>query len=128
MYHHTEDKPMWEFKTKNFSIIASIEPDDDLDLSFDDTGEVKEKLDTGELEAFQTTVRVLYRGEEVGADYLGGSIYAEPADFFKEHLGIAAKSRADGVNYGCYFPQMVREAINEARKHFADAPRLKLPK
>lgn len=113
------------FHTRNFSVVAAIEPDNDLDLSFDDTGEVTEKLNSGEYEAFQTAVHVYYRGAEVGADYLGGSIYANPRDFFKEHIGLAAKSRADGCNYGCYFPDMIRTAIAEARKMLANVPHIR---
>jgi hypothetical protein len=116
---------MRTFKTKNFTVRAMIEPDNDLDLSFDDTGEVREKLESGEYEAFQTKVAVYWNGAEIGADYLGGSIYADPEDFFKEHIGLAAKSRADGCNYGAYFPDMVREAISEARKHLANVPKVR---
>lgn len=125
MCHHTRETIMREFRTKNFRVVATISPDDDVDTSFDETGETADKLQSGEWEAFQTAVTVYYRGAELGADYLGGSIYANPADFFKEHIGLAAKSRADGCNYGSYFPDMVREAISEARKALADAPRLR---
>src|SRR5437016_11193195 len=102
---------MWRFETANFIVRATIEPDNDLDLSFDDTGEVAEKLDDGFYEAFVTEVTVQYKGIEVGADLLCGSIYENPRDFFKERIGLAAKSRSDGRNYGCYFPDMVRGAI-----------------
>ena len=122
---HSRKTLMWEFKTANFIVRATIEPDDDTDLSWDDTGETREKLASGEWEAFQTEVTVSFRGTEIGADYLGGSIYADPRDFFIEHHGIAAKSRADGCNYGCYFPDMVRTAIGEARKALGDMPRLR---
>jgi len=116
---------MREFNTKNFRVVASIEPDQDVDTSFDETGETADKIESGEWEAFQTSVVVYWNGAEIGADYLGGSIYANPEDFFKEHIGLAAKSRADGRNYGCYFPDMVREAISEARKHLANPPRVR---
>lgn len=116
---------MRTFKTKNFTVRAMIEPDYDLDLSWDDSGETREKLDSGEFEAFQTKVAVYYRGAEIAADYLGGSIYSDPRDFFKEHIGLAAKSRVDGCNYGAYFPDMVRTAISEARKALSDVPRIR---
>jgi hypothetical protein len=116
---------IWQFETRNFRVVASISPDEDVDTSFDETGETKEKIESGEWTAFQTAVRVYFRDSEISADYLGGSIYAEPRDFFREHIGLAAKSRADGVNYGSYFPGMVREAIGEARKALADMPKLR---
>lgn len=116
---------MREFRTKHFRVVAFIEPEDSLDLSWDDTGEVAEKINSGEYEAFCTTVAVYFNGVEIAANYLGESIYADPADFFEEHIGLAAKRRADGRNYGCYFPDMVREAIREARKALADVPKLR---
>ena len=109
---------MRQFKTKNFIVQALIEPDSDLDLSWDDTGEVREKLDSGEYEAFQTEVRVLFRGAEIAADYLGGSIYAEPRDFFKEHVGARGR-------YGSYFRDMVGRAIKEAREQLSHMPRIR---
>jgi hypothetical protein len=52
-------------------------------------------------------------------------MHAEPRDFFREHIGLVAKSRADGRNYGCYFPGMVREAIAQARKAIATMPKVR---
>lgn len=116
---------MRTFKTKNFRVVASIEPEDQLDLSWDDTGEVREKLASGEYEAFCTKIAVYWNGAEIAADYLGESIYADPRDFFTEHVGLAAKSRADGCNYGCYFPDMIHTVIADARKHMANVPHVR---
>lgn len=69
--------------------------------------------------------RGTWNDAEIGSDYLGGSIYANPRDFFREHIGIAAKSRADGCNYGCYFPDMVHTAIEQARKTLANPPKIR---
>ncbi len=100
---------MRTIKAGRFTVRASIEPDYDLDLSWDDTGETAEKLNSGEWDAFQTKVAVYLDGNEIAADYLGGSIYADPRDFFTEHYGISA------TGCGAYFPDMVRTAISEAR-------------
>lgn len=116
---------MFRFETANFLIRATIEPDSDLDLSWDKTGEVREKLSDGEYEAFGTVVTVEHDGLVLGESSLWGSIYADPAEFFKEHVGLAAKSRADGRSYGCYFPGMISEAIGEARKTLATMPKVK---
>lgn len=109
---------VWSFETAQFRIECYFAPDDDVDTSFDDTGETVANLNSGLWTAFQTEVRVVHKatGAELGADHLGGSIYANPRDFLKEHIGLAAKSRRDGCNYGSYFPGMVREAVTEARK------------
>ncbi len=111
---------MREFTAGRFTVIASIEPDYDCDTSFDETGETQEKINSGEWECFSTKVAVLLDGHEIAAEYLGGSIYADPADFFTVHVGLAIKSREDGRNYGSYFPGMIRTAISEAREYVRD--------
>lgn len=116
---------MFRFETANFVIRATVATDQDVDLSFDETSETRDKINSGEWQAFDTEVTVSHKGIELGADYLGGSIYANPRDFFKEHIGLAAKSRADGCNYGAYFPDMVREAISEARIALASMPKVR---
>lgn len=112
---------MWKFKAGRFSIVATIEPDSDLDLSWDETGETRDKLASGEWQAFGTWVRVYLNGAEIGSDSLFGSIYADPIEFFREHIGINELSRRDGCNYGAYFPDMIRAAISEARGWMAGA-------
>lgn len=117
---------MFRFETANFIVRATIQPDSDLDLSWDETGETRANLESGLWDAFGTVVTVSTRdGIELGESSLWGSIYEKPADFFREHIGLAAKSRADGCNYGSYFPGMVREAIGEARKALANMPKVR---
>lgn len=111
---------IWSFKTPNFTITVTAEEEFDLDLSFDETGETTEKINSGDLCAFCAKASVRFHGAEIGTDYLGGCIYESPRDF-RDHVGLAIKSRADGRNYGSYFPDMVREAIREAREFIADA-------
>lgn len=112
---------MWQFKTKNFAINWQILPDNDLDLSWDHTGEVKEKLARGEYEAFQSHVYVVFipTGATVGEAWLSGSIYARPKEF-RDHIGMNAKG------HGSYFSDMVREACAEARKNFKQMQSLKI--
>ena len=116
MRHDSET--LWTFRTKNFRVEWQISPCTSLDLSFDDTGEAREKLGSGEYVAFDSAVVVYFRGDEIAADYLGESIYANPKDF-RDHFGMNAKG------HGSYFSDMVREAVREARKHFADMPRIR---
>ena len=112
---------MWTFSIGRFQVRAEIKPCYGLDLSWDESGEVAEKLDNGIFEAFDTRVTVYLNGVKIGENWLCESIYENPEDFFTEHYGLAAKSRADGVTYGAYFPGMVSEAIAEARAWLADA-------
>ena len=109
-----------KFSTRNFSVIVDAVEDYGCDLSFDDTGEIMEKLETGELLCFAVRARVFLNGTEIAADYLGGCIYASLADF-QDHRQCAAETRrlrAQGSNAVCgsYFSDMVRTAVAEARK------------
>lgn len=103
-------RKMYEFKTAQFSITWAIEPDSDCDLSFDDTGETREKIESGEWECFTSRMQCRHRqtGAVLATDYLGGSIYANPADF-RDHIGARGK-------YGSYFRDMVRNVCAEARE------------
>lgn len=108
------------FKTRNFTIRVVAEEDHDLDLSFDDTGSVREGLRSGRLCAFQVAVTVYCQGHEVGVDYLGGCIYESPKAFM-DHVGIRHFSPSPGKipegQCGSDFSGMVRSAIAEARKN-----------
>jgi len=102
---------LWEFKTKNFKVVWSIDDDDDVDLSFDESGEVQSNIESGLWVAFISEIKVMHNktGLELGATSLGGSIYENPEDF-RGHIGMKAKG------HGSYFSEMVREAIKEARR------------
>ena len=121
---------IWQFKTKHFIVRMSYEYQyERVDLSWDDTGEVREKLESGEWAVYVFHAEVIERvtGNTIGEDYLSESIHADPMDF-RDHVGLAAKSRADGRNYGSYFTDMIREAIREARETYAkERPRLRIP-
>jgi len=106
---------MWTFETARFRATWAIEPDDDCDLSFDETGETADNIRSGLWRCFTSRVMIELDGQEIGTDYLGGSIYANPEEF-RDHIGINVKSRRDGKNYGSYFSDMVRQAIAEARE------------
>lgn len=82
------------FETQNFRVSVDAEYDDYIDLSFDDSGEVKEKLDIGSLIAFQVAVTVTHKpiGMELGADYLGGCIY-ESIEAFQDHRQCGVANR-----------------------------------
>ena len=104
---------IWKFRTKRFTTIVTAEPEWDLDLSWDDTGEVSEKIDSGEYEVFCAKCDVLLDGNEIASDYLGQCIYAN-IDDFRDHIGM------NGKGHGSYFSDMVRAAIAEARLYIRD--------
>ena len=116
---------LWRFNTKRFSIDLSCAEEYAPNLSWGDTGEVREKLATGEYVCVCFRVRVLLDGSEIASDYLGESIYADVRDFRREHVGLAALRRKDGKNYGCYFSGMVASCVKDARAAVSARPRLR---
>ena len=122
---------IWSFKTANFRVAYEVMPEDDLDLSWDDTGEVREGLASGKFIAFQAKVAVydLTTGNEIGADYLGQCIY-ESAEAFMDHRECGKQNReyaarGEAGRCGSYFSDMVKGAIAEARK-YQNRPRVAL--
>lgn len=101
---------IWTFETQNFTTQLDWEFEQDPDLSWADT-EIIRAIEAGTYNNVTFRVRVLFRGHEIAADYLGNSVYENVMDFRRERRG--------------YFRDMVRTAITEARKAFADMPRLK---
>ena len=121
---------MWRFKIGRFTVKAEIEASRDLDLSWDDTGEIREKLDSGEFMAFDTKVSVWLHGCEIGSDWLCQSVYADASDFFTDHrdldpmnrnCSLMKSARGDRTRIVHYFPDMVRTATHAARDWLADA-------
>lgn len=93
---------VWSRETANFVVEYDVAPEDDLDISWDDDGEVQAGLDSGKYVAFQARVRVrLKSGGTIGVDYLGNCIYESAKDFIK----------GSG-----YFLDMLATACAEARK------------
>jgi hypothetical protein len=107
------------FNTKNFSVVVEALEETDLDLSWDDKGDVAKKLRRGELVAFCARVRVLLHGQEIGVNYLGGCIY-ESYSAFMDHKECGKQNReyekqGSYVRCGSYFSGMISETIGEAR-------------
>jgi hypothetical protein len=101
-------------ETARYSVILDYTQETNPDFSFDETGETAEKCNSGEWECVIFRVRVMHKetGLELSADYLGNSIYANPTDFAREHIGARGK-------WGSYYRDMVSQAIDEARATIA---------
>lgn len=119
------NQKIWSFRTKRFLVEVIAQPEDFLDISWDESGEVAEGLESGELCAFTAKARVIFCGDseiELGNDYLGNCIYKSPKEF-RDHLGVRPYERKLSAESGhdvtvCrYFSSMVRQAIAEARNN-----------
>ena len=103
-------KEIWSFETKNYRVVYAVEPEYDLDLSWDISGATRKGLDSGQLVAFVAHVYVIHKptGIMLGDAYLGECVYETPEAFI-DHRG------ARGI-YGSYFVDMIRVVIENARK------------
>lgn len=119
---------LYEFHTDRFTIACTADYDLDHDLSWRDADQVAYD-DAHGVEYYQFDVTVTYRGRIIGRSSLGGSGYSDPRTFVKEHRDPNPMNRnctpmraARGNVCIChYFPDMVREALAEARSFLAGA-------
>ncbi len=108
-------KTMWKFQTKHFVVKWQIERES-FDASYMDEGlaqECRAKIKSGEWKCFNSKISVTHKqsGVELSAEYLGNSVYANPAEF-RDHFGMKSKG------HGSYFADMVHDAIDSARKEY----------
>jgi hypothetical protein len=130
--YNTSAEVMREFETENFIVRASAEEENDLDLSWDEDGSVREGLESGKFIAFVAHVEVIHKetGAVLGEDYLGNCIYKSFADFMdhracgRQNRKLAKQNKAGRC--GSYFTDMIHEAISEARKQAAKLTTLQL--
>lgn len=115
---------IWQFQTARMVVECGYTPEEDPDLSWADD-ETNAQLESGGLVNVTFWVKVRVGRMVVGTSSLGNSVYADPRDFAREHFGLRPLSRRDGVTYGSYFPDMVREAIHEARRTLKDMPNVR---
>lgn len=128
---------VWRFRTKRFTVALQLSEEPGYRYDGDDEdGETQAPLDSGEFVAFDSRVIVYLDGEEIGSDSLGGSVYAADsvAEFWTAHRDPNPMNRncsemraAHGGNMciGHYFPDMVSEAIRQARAFLCSAPRMR---
>lgn len=125
IYTNCMSYTIWQFRTRNFTVRVTAEEECDVDLSWDDTGEVADKIARGLYTVFCAKCAIYYRGRAIATEYLGNCIYESPDDF-RDHVGLAIQSRTDGRDYGSYFADMVRAAVREARQYIGDVRRLRV--
>lgn len=116
---------IWSFKTKNFTVCLDALPEDDLDLSWDGSGDARRGLDTGGYVAFCARAQAFDpEGRLLAADYLGNCIYESLEEFGSAHRdpdplnrnsSIMRAKRGQHTAIGHYFPDMVRIVCRGAR-------------
>ena len=113
------------FRTAHYVVATRFVRQDehDIDLSWDTTGEALAQLRAGITQAFGTIVEVIDTKtlQVIGASSLWGSIYENPARLLSEHrhpnyaYRNTLTSKATNNHVAHYYPDLVREAIREAR-------------
>lgn len=120
---------VWKFEIGRVRVLLNIEPEHGYQYDgHDPKKKIQSKLDSGEYVAFGSIVTVEMDGETIGEDSLWGSVYSlgTIAEFWTAHrdrnpmnrnCSIMRANHPAGpkVSICHYFPDMVREAIREAR-------------
>jgi hypothetical protein len=81
-----------EFNTARFRVVADAIEDYGIDLSYDEDGSIRRKLERGDLISFTARVRVFFEDAEIGSNYLGGCVY-ESLKAFEDHRECGAQNR-----------------------------------
>lgn len=111
-----------EFETAQFKVIIEAVEEPEPDISFDETTETRDNIDSGKWIIFCARARVIHKssGLELASDCLGNCIY-ESLEAFMDHKACAAQNRereeaGDTCRSGSYFSEMVHNVCAEARK------------
>ena len=111
----------WEtirtMNTARFAVALQCTYEESPDSSWYDD-QTRDAVSRGVLASYVFRVVVLCDGREVGADYLGDSVYENPGDFAREHIGARGR-------WGSYFKDMTGNAICEARRALRNPPRVR---
>lgn len=131
---------IWEFHTARFAVKLHILPEHDDPAghfaSGDDEADAEtvRKIEDGTYAWFCAKVGVYLDGREVGSDYLGACCYESTQEFATSHRDADPMNRncslmraAKGGNVAIchYFPDMVRQAIADARRALGNVPHLR---
>lgn len=121
---------LWTFDTPNFRVALEVAPEDtDPADSFELDEDIAFAREGGSA-WFCASVAVYYGADEedlieVGRDVLGGCSYRSFEEFYTSHrdrnpmnrnCSIMRAKLGQNVSICHYFPDMVREAVNEARR------------
>lgn len=128
---------VWTFNTERFCVSLEIYLIEDYRYDGDDEdGQIQRDINSGNLVAFDTRVCVELGDALIGSDSLGASVYsAHDADeFWTAHRDPNPLNRNCSIMRSVmghnrvichYFPDMVRNAIKEARTYLRDIPKMR---
>lgn len=106
---------IWSAQTANFCVMLILEQSSEKYDGDDENGEIQAALDCGDMVMFDSKVvvetNINGKDIEIGADYLGASVYKD---------GETLQFIHDG-----YFQDMLNLACSQAREFLADMPRLR---
>lgn len=135
MRYPQEDAIIWQFDTANFRVICHAEAED-MQPDFDDE-EANQFAAEGGAHWFCAFVSVWYGSDEsrleyLGHDCLGGCSYRSFKEFITSHRSadagnrntLAQKERRRVICH--YFPSMIAQAIEAARKAWHARDNVKL--
>lgn len=123
----------WEFRTEHFRVALEIEPEECDPADCFEFDKDIEAVRNGDVEWFCAIVSVYatigeHNETRVGYSSLGACAYASISDFYTSHRDpdpmnrnctIMRASKGKNVGICHYFPSMVAEAIQDARKYLA---------
>lgn len=130
-HRFNKSRAVWSFTTSRFTVALYVERDRNYIYDGDDEdGSYQEKIDSGEIVAFDSRVVVTLDGEEIASNWLCGSTYGadevdqfwtahRDADPMNRNSSVMREARGHNVVICHYFPDMVRETISAARDHVA---------
>lgn len=120
-----------KFRTAQFTVIVDAIEEDSPDISFDETNETRDKINSGEWMIFCARARVIHDTlGELASDYLGNTIHGS-IDEFMDHKECGAKNRqlaaaGHAGRCGSYFADMVKTVCRDARKAIKGAHAIKV--
>ena len=116
---------LWSFKIGSIEVVLEAYPEE---MHPADSFEFQEDFDAvlnGDVAWFAAVVNVYKIGHIIGSDSLGGCAYKTVEEFYTSHrdpnpmnrnCSIMRKARGEKVSICHYFPDMVRQAIADARQ------------
>ena len=115
---------VWSFETDKYTIELAVAPEDTDPIGEFHSQEDIDAINSGTIEWFHARASVSKNGKMIGSDYLGGCAYKTIQEFLTGHRdpdplnrNCAEMREARGANTVIchYFPDMIRQAISDAR-------------